>query len=71
MRLGPRRRFQEDNFRIADAEFNQHFNETERSIRRFHKVLLPMSIMGVILGFGVAGFLCWAIYRVVTKYTGP
>ncbi len=67
----PRPISEDDGFRISDAQFNRHFNETDRRIRRVHKALFPLSLVGVLFGFGFVGFICWAIYRVVTKYTGP
>jgi hypothetical protein len=76
-RQTPRPITEDDGFRIADAQFNRPLksspplrvwdNETDRRIRRVHKILFPLSLVGVIFGFGFVGFICWAIYRVVTK----
>lgn len=50
--------------------FEAEFADTKSKIEKAHRAMVPVAIAGVLFSVGLVGFICWAIYRLVTHFTG-
>ena len=53
----------------ADKNFQDQFTKTQKTIERAHRWAPVIMVVAVLAGFTFLGFVCWAIYRLVTHFT--
>lgn len=51
-------------------DFDAQFDRVSKNIDRAQKVAVTMAIVSGAAGLAFLGFVCWAIYKLVTHFAG-